>query len=77
MQSVVNELLADLCAKSDCEKIGLTRESFAARCTEKANRMLGDQAEPLLAALALGHVLGEHHVGGQVVKSVLRAGQVA
>src|ERR1700751_2217423 len=30
VQSVVNELLADLCAKSDCEKIGLTRESFGA-----------------------------------------------
>jgi RNA polymerase sigma-70 factor, ECF subfamily len=27
--SVVNELLADLCLKSGCEKIGLTRESFA------------------------------------------------
>jgi RNA polymerase sigma-70 factor, ECF subfamily len=29
VQSVVNELLADLHAKSGCEKIGLTRESFA------------------------------------------------
>ena len=28
VQSVVNDLLADLHAKSDCEKIGLTRESF-------------------------------------------------
>lgn len=28
VQSVVNELLADLHAKSGCEKIGLTRESF-------------------------------------------------
>src|SRR5246500_50801 len=30
VQSVVNELLAELCVKSGCEKIGLTRESFAA-----------------------------------------------
>jgi RNA polymerase sigma-70 factor (ECF subfamily) len=29
VQSVVGELLADLHARSDCEKIGLTRESFA------------------------------------------------
>jgi RNA polymerase sigma-70 factor, ECF subfamily len=29
VQSVVNELLGDLHAKSGCEKIGLTRESFA------------------------------------------------
>jgi RNA polymerase sigma-70 factor (ECF subfamily) len=29
VQSVVNELLEDLCAKSGCEKIGLTREAFA------------------------------------------------
>ncbi|HME34027.1 MAG TPA: sigma-70 family RNA polymerase sigma factor [Candidatus Sulfotelmatobacter sp.] len=29
VQSVVNELLADLHARSGCEKIGLTRESFA------------------------------------------------
>jgi RNA polymerase sigma-70 factor (ECF subfamily) len=30
LQSVVDELLADLHAKGGCEKIGLTRESFAA-----------------------------------------------
>ena len=30
VQSVVNELLADLHARGGCEKIGLTRESFAA-----------------------------------------------
>lgn len=30
VQSVLNELLADLHARSGCEKIGLTRESFAA-----------------------------------------------
>jgi RNA polymerase sigma-70 factor (ECF subfamily) len=30
VQSVVNELLADLHARSGCEKVGLTRESFAA-----------------------------------------------
>jgi len=30
VQSVVNDLLAELHAKSGCEKIGLTRESFAA-----------------------------------------------
>lgn len=29
VQSVVNELLADLHAKGGCEKVGLTRESFA------------------------------------------------
>ena len=29
VQSVVNELLADLHARSGCEKVGLTRESFA------------------------------------------------
>ena len=29
VQSVVDELLADLHARSGCEKIGLTRESFA------------------------------------------------
>ncbi len=29
VQAVVNELLADLHARSSCEKIGLTRESFA------------------------------------------------
>jgi len=29
VQSVVNELLADLHAKSGCEKVGLTRESFS------------------------------------------------
>jgi len=29
VQSVVNELLADLHAQGGCEKIGLTRESFA------------------------------------------------
>jgi RNA polymerase sigma-70 factor (ECF subfamily) len=30
VQSIVNELLAELHAKSSCEKVGLTRESFAA-----------------------------------------------
>ena len=30
VQSVVDELLADLHAKSSCEKIGLTPESFSA-----------------------------------------------
>lgn len=29
VQAVVNDLLADLCAKSGCEEIGLTREAFA------------------------------------------------
>src|SRR6202140_4850990 len=38
MQSVVNELLADLCAKSDCEKIGLTRESFGAILCEVGSK---------------------------------------
>jgi RNA polymerase sigma-70 factor, ECF subfamily len=36
--SVVNELLADLCAKSGCEKIGLTRESFAAILCEVGSK---------------------------------------
>jgi RNA polymerase sigma-70 factor, ECF subfamily len=36
IQSVVNELLADLCAKGGCEKIGLPRESFAAILSEVA-----------------------------------------
>src|SRR6202140_532665 len=38
MQSVVNELLAELCAKSDCEKIGLTRESFGAILCEVGSK---------------------------------------
>ena len=38
VQSVVNELLADLCAKSGCEKIGLTRESFAAILCEVGSK---------------------------------------
>jgi RNA polymerase sigma-70 factor (ECF subfamily) len=36
VQSVVNELLPDLCAKSGCEKIGLPGESFAAILCEIA-----------------------------------------
>jgi len=38
VQSVVNELLPDLCAKSGCEKIGLARESFAAILCEVGSR---------------------------------------
>jgi RNA polymerase sigma-70 factor (ECF subfamily) len=38
VQSVVNELLDDLCAKSGCEKIGLTRESFAAILCEVGSK---------------------------------------
>jgi RNA polymerase sigma-70 factor (ECF subfamily) len=38
VQSVVNELLDDLCAKSGCEKIGLTRESFAAVLCEVGSK---------------------------------------
>jgi RNA polymerase sigma-70 factor (ECF subfamily) len=38
VQSVVNELLADLCAKGGCEKIGLTRESFAAILCEVGSK---------------------------------------
>jgi RNA polymerase sigma-70 factor (ECF subfamily) len=34
----VNELLDDLCAKSGCEKIGLTRESFAAILCEVGSK---------------------------------------
>src|ERR1700728_160437 len=38
VQSVVNELLPDLCAKSGCEKIGLARESFASILCEVGSR---------------------------------------
>jgi RNA polymerase sigma-70 factor (ECF subfamily) len=38
VQSVVNELLVDLCAKSDCEKIGLTRDSFGAILCEVGSK---------------------------------------
>jgi RNA polymerase sigma-70 factor, ECF subfamily len=38
VQSVVNELLPDLCAKSGCEKIGLPRESFASILCEVGSR---------------------------------------
>ncbi|HWY03134.1 MAG TPA: sigma-70 family RNA polymerase sigma factor [Candidatus Acidoferrum sp.] len=38
VQSVVNELLPELCAKSGCEKIGLARESFAAILCEVGSR---------------------------------------
>src|SRR5271170_2827173 len=40
VQAVVNELLADLHAKSGCEKIGLTRESFAVILCEVATKYL-------------------------------------
>ena len=38
VQSVVNELLPELCAKSGCEKIGLARESFASILCEVGSR---------------------------------------
>ena len=38
VQSVVNDLLADLHAKSGCEKIGLARESFAAILCEVGSK---------------------------------------
>lgn len=38
VQSVVDELLADLHAKSGCEKVGLTRESFAAILCEVGSK---------------------------------------
>ena len=38
VQSVVNELLADLHAKGDCEKVGLTRESFSAILCEVGSK---------------------------------------
>jgi RNA polymerase sigma-70 factor, ECF subfamily len=38
VQSIVNEVLADLYAKSGCEKIGLTRESFAAILCEVGSK---------------------------------------
>jgi RNA polymerase sigma-70 factor, ECF subfamily len=38
VQSVVHDLLADLCAKSECEKVGLTRESFAAILCEVGSK---------------------------------------
>jgi RNA polymerase sigma-70 factor (ECF subfamily) len=40
VQTAVNELLAELCAASGCEKIGLTRESFAALLGEVATKYL-------------------------------------
>jgi RNA polymerase sigma-70 factor, ECF subfamily len=38
VQSVVDELLADLLAKSGCEKIGLTREAFSAILCEVGSK---------------------------------------
>ena len=38
VQSIVNEVLADLYAKSGCEKIGLARESFAAILSEVGSK---------------------------------------
>ena len=38
VQSIVNEVLADLYAKSGCEKIGLARESFAAILCEVGSK---------------------------------------
>lgn len=38
LQSVVNELLAELHAKGDCEKIGLTQESFGAILCEVGSK---------------------------------------
>jgi RNA polymerase sigma-70 factor (ECF subfamily) len=38
VQSVVNELLADLCAQSACEKIGLMRDSFGAILCEVGSK---------------------------------------
>ena len=40
VQSAVSDLLAELHAKSGCEKIGLTRESFAAILCEVATKYL-------------------------------------
>ena len=40
VQSVVNELLADLHAKGGCEKIGLTRESFCVILSEIGSKHL-------------------------------------
>src|ERR1700719_1168285 len=47
VQSVVNELLADFCAKSACEKIGLTRDSFGAiLCEIGSKHATATTAEP-------------------------------
>ena len=46
VQSVVNELLAELHAKGGCEKIGLTRESFAAiLCDIGGKQSAGSESE--------------------------------
>jgi RNA polymerase sigma-70 factor, ECF subfamily len=42
VQSVVNDLLGELHAKSGCEKVGLTRESFVAILCEVGSKYAGD-----------------------------------
>ena len=53
VQSVVNELLAELHAKAGCEKIGLTRESFAVILCEVGAKH-GATSEPEVRTFILG-----------------------
>ncbi|MGA2746668.1 MAG: sigma-70 family RNA polymerase sigma factor [Candidatus Sulfotelmatobacter sp.] len=54
VQSVVDELLADLHARSGCEKIGLTRESFAViLCEVGSKHAAASTSEPEIRAFFL------------------------
>jgi RNA polymerase sigma-70 factor (ECF subfamily) len=53
VQSAVSELLADLHAKSGCEKIGLTRESLGEILAEVATKYLPAEASPVEARTLL------------------------
>jgi RNA polymerase sigma-70 factor, ECF subfamily len=52
-QSVVRELLLDLCAKSGCEEIGLTREAFAEILYEVAEKYARQASEEELRTFFL------------------------
>jgi RNA polymerase sigma-70 factor, ECF subfamily len=53
VQSVVNELLAELHAKAGCEKVDLTRESFAAILCEVGEKYGAGESEAELRTLFL------------------------
>jgi RNA polymerase sigma-70 factor (ECF subfamily) len=53
VESAVSELLADLHAKSGCEKIGLTRESFGEVLADVAMKYLPAEASPTEARTLL------------------------
>lgn len=59
VQSVVNELLADLHARSGCEKVGLTRECFAVILCEVAAKYVSGGAESETRAFILSLRLDE------------------